>query len=158
MIFFCTRIAQMGRRLSEGSEGWTGCGLENRTGLRNFSTFYTHYIIYRHIGDTILCIDFTLIIQHDGGRNVVLFCRAWVNYTFLLFICLYNYTFSLFSCLQNYTFLYFDYLQNYTFSLFSCLQNYTFLCFDYSGNYTFSLFLSFEVFCRLITEVEEWRN
>ena len=53
-----------------------------------------------------------------------------MNYTFLLFICLYNYTFSLFSCLQNYTFLYFD----------------------YSGNYTFSLFLSFEVFCRHITE------
>ena len=109
--------------------------------MRDFCTFYTHYIIYRHIGDTILCIDFTLIIQHDGGRYVVLFCRAWVNYTFLLFICLYNYTFSLFSCLQNYTFLYFDYLQNYTF-----------LYFDYSGNYTFSLFLSFEVFCRLITE------
>ena len=98
--------------------------------MRDFCTFYTHYIIYRHIGDTILCIDFTLIIQHDSGRNVVLFCRAWVNYTFLLFICLYNYTFSLFSCLQNYTFLYFDYLQNYT----------------------FSLFLSFEVFCRHITE------
>ena len=98
--------------------------------MRDFCTFYTHYIIYRHIGDTILCIDFTLIIQHDGGRYVVLFCRAWVNYTFLLFICLYNYTFSLFSCLQNYTFLYFDYLQNYT----------------------FSLFLSFEVFCRHITE------
>ena len=120
--------------------------------MRDFCTFYTHYIIYRHIGDTILCIDFTLIIQHDGGRNVVLFCRAWVNYTFLLFICLYNYTFSLFSCLQNYTFLYFDYLQNYTFSLFSCLQNYTFLYFECSENYTFSLFLSFEVFCRHITE------
>ena len=41
---------------------------------------------------------------------------------------------------------------NYTFPLFSCLQNYTFLYFDYSGNYTFSLFLSFEVFCRLISE------
>ena len=53
-----------------------------------------------------------------------------MNYTFLLFICLQNYTFSLFSCLQNYTFLYFDYLENYT----------------------FSLFLSFEVFCRHITE------
>ena len=53
-----------------------------------------------------------------------------MNYTFLLFICLYNYTFSLFSCLQNYTFLYFDHLQNYT----------------------FSLFLSFEEFCRHITE------
>ena len=64
-----------------------------------------------------------------------------MNYTFLLFICLQNYTFSLFSCLQNYTFLYFDYLQNYTFSYF-----------DYSGNYTFSLFLSFEMFCRHITE------
>ena len=58
------------------------------------------------------------------------FCRAWLNYTFLLFIC----------------------LQNYTFPLFSCLKNYTFPYFDYSGNYTFSLFLSFEVFCRHITE------
>ena len=53
---------------------------------------------------------------------------------------------------MNYTFLLFICLQNYTFSLFSCLQNYTFLYFDYSGNYTFSLFLSFEVFCRHITE------
>ena len=44
---------------------------------------------------------------------------------------------------------------NYTFPLFSCLKNYTFLYFDYSGNYTFSLFLSFEVFCRLITESGE---
>ena len=52
-----------------------------------------------------------------------------------------NYTFPLFSCLQNYTFLCFDYSGNYTF-----------LYFDYSGNYTFSLFLSFEVFCRHITE------
>ena len=41
---------------------------------------------------------------------------------------------------------------NYTFPLFSCLKNYTFPYFDYSGNYTFSLFLSFEVFCRHITE------
>ena len=41
---------------------------------------------------------------------------------------------------------------NYTFPLFSCLKNYTFPYFDYSGNYTFSLFLSFEVFCRLISE------
>ena len=53
---------------------------------------------------------------------------------------------------MNYTFLLFICLQNYTFSLFSCLKNYTFLYFDYSGNYTFSLFLSFEVFCRLISE------
>ena len=53
---------------------------------------------------------------------------------------------------MNYTFLLFICLQNYTFSLFSCLQNYTFLYFDYSGNYTFSLFLSFEVFCRHISE------
>ena len=53
---------------------------------------------------------------------------------------------------MNYTFLLFICLQNYIFSLFSCLQNYTFLYFDYSGNYTFSLFLSFEVFCRHITE------
>ena len=41
---------------------------------------------------------------------------------------------------------------NYTFPLFSCLKDYTFPYFDYSGNYTFSLFLSFEVFCRHITE------
>ena len=44
---------------------------------------------------------------------------------------------------------------NYTFPLFSCLKNYTFPYFDYSGNYTFSLFLSFEVFCRHITESGE---
>ena len=41
---------------------------------------------------------------------------------------------------------------NYTFPLFSCLKNYTFLYFDHLQNYTFSLFLSFEVFCRHITE------
>ena len=41
---------------------------------------------------------------------------------------------------------------NYTFLLFICLQNYTFLYFDYLKNYTFSLFLSFEMFCRHITE------
>ena len=38
------------------------------------------------------------------------------------------------------------------FSLIFLLKNYTFPYFDYSGNYTFSLFLSFEVFCRHITE------
>ena len=43
-------------------------------------------------------------------------------------------------------------MQNYTFSLFSCLKNYTFLYFDHLQNYTFSLFLSFEMFCRLISE------
>ena len=32
------------------------------------------------------------------------------------------------------------------------MQNYTFLYFDYLKNYTFSLFLSFEMFCRHITE------
>ena len=41
---------------------------------------------------------------------------------------------------------------NYTFPLFSCLQNYTFLYFYYLQNYTFSLYLSFEMFCRHITE------
>ena len=41
---------------------------------------------------------------------------------------------------------------NYTFPLFSCLKDYTFPYFDYLKNYTFSLFLSFEVFCRLISE------
>ena len=41
---------------------------------------------------------------------------------------------------------------NNTFPLFSCLQNYTFLYYYYLQNYTFTLYLSFEMFCRHITE------
>ena len=38
--------------------------LEDAATFRYFRSLYTHYIIYRHIGDIILCIYFAFVVKH----------------------------------------------------------------------------------------------
>ena len=68
---------------------------------------------------------------------------------------------TLFSCLFACKITLFPYFLACKITLFSILTTWKITLFSVLTTYKitlFSLFLSFEVFCRLITEVEEWRN